>query len=70
MVFHPALLTHRQDACQARLIESERSSVGKKQAPKTGFSLSGKELRVRKVGENNTLAIVWASFGPVSRVVT
>ena len=25
MVFHPALLTHRQDTCQARLIESERS---------------------------------------------
>ena len=39
MVFRPALLTHRQDTCQARLIESERISVEEKQAPKTGFFL-------------------------------
>ena len=74
MVFLPALLAHRQDTCQARMIESETSSVGKKQARKTGFSLSGKGLRVRKTvevkGKNNTRASVWASLGPVSRVVT
>ena len=67
MVFHPALLTHRQDTCQARLIESERSS-------KNRFFLEQEEAESKKnrrgEGENNTRGIVWVGFGPVSRVVT
>ena len=72
MVFHPTLLTHRQDTCQARLIESERSSVEEKQAPMFFLELEGAESKKSRgeEGENNTSGIVWASFGPVSRVVT
>ena len=66
MVFHPALLTHRQDTCQARLIESERSSVEEEQARKIGFSLSGKELKVRKVGEGKGKTIHVELFGLLS----
>ena len=39
------------------------SEVGKKQAPKTGFSLSGKELRVRKVGQGKGKTIHMELFG-------
>ena len=66
MVFHPALFTHRQDTCQARLRESERSSVEEEQAPKTGFSWSGKELRVRKIGEGKGKTIHMKLFGLLS----
>ena len=66
MVFHPDLLTDRQDTCQARLIESERSSVEEEQAPKTDFSLSGKELRIRKVGEGKGKTIHLQLFGLLS----
>ena len=54
MVFHPALLIHRQ------------GGVGKKQVQKTGFSLSGKGLRVRKVGEGKGKAIHVEMFGLLS----
>ena len=37
--------------------------VRKKQAPKTGFPFSGKELRVRKVGEGEGITIHVAMFG-------
>ena len=66
MVFHLALLTHRQDTCQARLIESERNSVGKTQAGKTGFSLSGKGLRVLKIGEGKEKTIHVVVIGLLS----
>ena len=57
--------------------EPKRSSVGKKLVRKTGFPLLFSErdgARSKKnrggKGKNNTRATVWASFGPVSRVVT
>ena len=64
--FHSALLTCRQDTSQTRLIELERSSVEEKQAPKIGFSLSGKELRIRKVEEGKGKIIQVELFGLLS----
>ena len=72
--FHPALLTHRQDTCQARWIESEITSVLKDACSKNRFSLARAGAESKKSrggeGENKTRGIVWAAFGPVSRVVT
>ena len=46
--------------------QAERSSFGKKQVWKTGFSLSGKGLRVRKVGEGKGKTIHLLLFGLLS----
>ena len=80
MVFHPAILTHSRIPVKRDHTESERSSAAKMRVRKTFLSLilgggaaCGKRLRIIKLGrgkENNTRASVWASFGPVSRIVT
>ena len=49
IVFSPALLTHRQDTCQARLIDSEISSFGKTQAFAREGAESTKSRREGKV---------------------